>query len=81
MRQYHAEDFLSNKVDSVNIAIEKKISLLYDRCILRKHDPRIPKIRAALTKCSSEYEVTTALHDVVLGNKSIDTFLRQKGLM
>ena len=86
MRHYQADEFIYETIsDPVSVAVDKKVSLLYDLCILCKTktspDSRETALREVLSHYNSERALTTALHDVVLGNKSIDTFLAQKGLM
>ena len=86
MRHYQTDEFLYDTLPNpVDIAIDKKVSLLYDLCILCKtktnRDAREAALREVLSHYNSERALTNALHDVVLGNKTIDTFLIQKGVM
>lgn len=82
---YQANEFIYDGVvpDPIDVAIEKKISLLYDRCILRKtkngSDIREGMLRKILSEYKSERALTVALHDVVFCNITLDTFLKQKG--
>lgn len=84
MRHYQTDEFIYDDVlpDPISIAVDKKVSLLYDLCILCKdkksRDEREAALRDVLSHYKSESALTSALHDVVLGNKSIDTFLEQK---
>lgn len=90
MHQYQTEDFLYEALpDPIDIAIDKKVNLLYDLCILRKTkkdrkmlaDEREAALREVLSEYTNEKQLDNALHNVVLGNKSLDTFLAQKGVM
>lgn len=83
MRHYQADDFIGETTpDPMNVAVDKKVSLLYQLCILCKDkkdpDAREDAVRKVLSQCTSERALTIALHDVVAGNKSINTFLAQK---
>lgn len=82
-KYYQGDEFIYETMpDPMNVAIDKKVSLLYDLCILCKskkdRDAREAAVREVLSQYTSERALTTALHDVVLCNKSIDTFLAQK---
>lgn len=82
-KHYQSDEFLFDTMpDPMNVAIDKKVSLLYDLCILvankKDRDVRESDLREVLSHYNSERALTIALHDVVLGNKTIDTFLAQK---
>ena len=82
-RHYQCNDFLfDTQPDPISIAIDKKVSLLYDLCVLVMHkkdrDVREATLRDILSQYTSERELTIALHDIVLGNKPLDAFLAQK---
>ena len=85
MAQYQGSEFIFNfnfQPDPINVAIDKKVNLLYDLCILRKNkrerDAREAAVREALSQYTSEDALTNALYSVVRGDKSIDTFIAQK---
>ena len=83
MRHYQADEFILDATpDPIDVAIDKKVSLLYDLCVLvrkcKERDARETALREVLSHYNSERALTSALHDVVLGNKTIDTFLEQK---
>lgn len=83
MHHYQTDEFLYDTLpDPMEIAVDKKVSLLYDLCILCKTkatpDSREAALREVLSQYGSERALTTALHDIVNGNKTIDTFLAQK---
>ena len=86
-RHYQVNEFIQDDrlPDPINIAIEKKVSLLYELHVLKKIgaslDAREAKLREALSQYKSERALNIALHDVVFGNIPLDTFLRRKGLM
>ena len=66
--------------------IDKKISLLYDFCILkhkrfRKPDDREDAVRKLLSQYQSEYSMTKAIRPVVFGERKLDDFLHEKGVI
>ena len=81
MKHYTVDEFLTNDADTdINIAVDKKVSLLYDFCILRHcrgtADSREDAVRAYLKQYSTESQLTRALHDVIVGNKTINQLLK-----
>lgn len=81
MRHYAADDFIDGVTDTKKDLVEKKISLLQDFCILRKNDDREPLVKTVLEECSSEYEMSRILHDVLVDNITLDAMLTRKGVM
>ena len=82
-KHYQGDDFLYDKLpDPMDVAIDKKVSLLYDLCVLCKSktnpDAREEALREILSQYTTERALTVALHDVVLGKTPINTFLAQK---
>ena len=83
-RHYQGNDFLFEAAspEPIEVTIDKKVSLLYQLCVLCKNkknpDSREAALREVLSQYGSERALTIALHDVVSGNKSINTFLEQK---
>ena len=74
--------------------VETKIAMLYEFCVLtpqvikvRKKsrtelpDEREPAVRKILEQCTNEIQMEQVLHDIVVGRKSLNTMLKQKGLM
>ena len=84
-RCYQVNEFIYDDLapDPINVAIEKKINLLYEMCILRKtknsSDIREGMLRKILSEYNSERALTVALHDVVFGKIPLDAFIKQKG--
>lgn len=86
MKHYQADEFiLDTTADTMEDAIDKKVSLLYDLCVLTKThkdvDSRETALREVLSHYASEHSITSALHDVVVGKTTLNTFLAQKGVM
>ena len=85
MKHYAVDDFIGGayvgatetKKDFVN----KKISLLHDFCILHDDDYREPLVETVLNQCNTEHEMTTVLHDVLVGRTTLNARLTQKGVM
>ena len=83
MKHYTVDEFIMNDTNTdtdINTAVDKKVSLLYDFCILRHcrgtADSREDALRAYLKRYCTETQLTRALHDVVVGNKTIDQLLK-----
>lgn len=86
MKHYDVDEFLFNFEDCpLPKAVDKKISLLYDFCILtKKHshtDNREAAVRLLLGRCSDEYAMTHLLHNVLVGHCTLDELLDKKGVM
>ena len=58
----------------------QKVSILYQLGILKSNDSRTDRVLALLNKCTSEYQMTRMLHDVVVGNKDLDALLIERGI-
>jgi hypothetical protein len=65
-----------------------KIQCLYDMKILkypnRSHarpDPLEEKVKMVLAECKNDYEVDRVLHDVIVGNCTLEEMLTLKGMM
>ena len=76
MHQYQTEDFLYEALpDPIDIAIDKKVNLLYDLCILRKtkKDRKMlaDEREAALREVLSEYTNEKQLDNALLQMKSL----------
>lgn len=85
MKSYRIDEFISSGIkstDTLEEVVDKKISLLYDFCVLirekyTKKDKREELVRAMLTKCGTEQRMTSALHDVLADRMSIDELLKR----
>ena len=81
MKTYTIDEFtVAPCTDTLQDVIDKKVSLLYDFCILRhpkknEADPREQSVRAALNQYGSEYRINAKMRDVLIGDASIDTLL------
>lgn len=88
MRHDKIDDYVDPITEPAEVVVDKKISLLYDLCILRtrkkdkciEKDARESALREVLSHYCSETEINNAIHDVIFGNKSINQFLAQKGV-
>lgn len=80
MKHYHTEDFNGENVlaETLEDAIEKKVSLLKDFAFLTEQDDREDVIKNILGTCKSERELDIMLHDVVRFNETIDEFITRK---
>lgn len=79
MKTLYGIDDYTTVSDVLQDAVDKKVSLLYDFCILHKRQE--PQVRTLLTQCKSENEMTRVLHDVLLGRTTLTQLLKKKGVM
>ena len=83
--KYTADDFIGGafvgSTDTKQDLVDKKVSLLHDFCLLKKNDDREQSVRAVLDKCNTENEMSIVLHDVLVGNTTLDAMLTRKGVM
>ena len=82
-KNYQADEFIINAApDPIEVCIDKKVSLLYDLCILKQtkvfRDSREEAVRKVLSQYTTEDALNNALHDIVRGDKPLNTFLAQK---
>ena len=65
--------------------IAEQIGVLYSLHILKhrnkQDDPREDLIRKALETCTSVYQISIALHDIKVGNETIEDMLIRKGIL
>ena len=87
MTRYCADEFIDRNAiaDSKDIIIDKKVSLLYDLCMLVKkkknRDPREDAVRELLEKCETPMQMDNLLHDVVRYDCTVTQLLKKKGLL
>ena len=84
MKHYQTDEFLfgGGTADTKSNVIDKKVSLLYDFCILTKRDGnKESAVRTLLEQYNNEYEMSQVLHNVLCGDTTIDELLIQKGVM
>lgn len=84
-KYYYADDFIGDSfADPIDIAINKKIEVLYNLLVLirddiTQHDSREWAVRRALSQYTTEHQLTIALHDLVRYNITMDAWLEQRG--
>lgn len=87
MKYYDISEFIQNSSENtIADAVDKKISLLYDFCILRRlrgksYDDRETYVRQWLSTYKSEHHMTVALHNILVGNTTLNNVLKQKGYL
>lgn len=83
MKHYDTEEFFGNsKPTTLKDEVEKKISLLYDFCILvrqksRIYDAREEALRKILLGCKSITSMSNIVHDLLVGNCTLNSLLRR----
>lgn len=87
MPEYLVEEFIDGTSVECTIEeqIDKKVSLLYDLCMLYKRrngvDKREQAVRELLASYQSEMQMDNAVHDIVVGNYTLNDLLKRKGYM
>ena len=88
MPEYNVDEFLGLNAEPTTYddEVEKKVSLLYDFCILtrRKHktsDEREAAVRKMLQSYGSPILMDNAVHDILVGKSKLDDTLARKGLL
>lgn len=88
MPEYNVDEFIGLNVEPTTYddEVEKKVSLLYDFCILhkrkyRKPDEREVAVRKLLQSYGSSVLMDNAVHDILVGKCNIDDTLARKGLL
>ena len=85
---YTVSDFLDGAEEKpLKHWVNAKINLLYDLCVLcyQKLSPKIPDkreehLRALLSRCKSEHEMTTLLRGVVRYEESVTDLLNRHAI-
>ncbi len=73
--KYIDDTCIINNTDSKKVAVNKKIKLLKQFCLLRQNDPREESVRSFLLSLPNFTRLDNVVHDLLVGNKSIDTLL------
>ena len=88
MPEYNVDEFigLNSEPTTYEDEVEKKVSLLYDFCILHKRkykkpDEREAAVRELLRSYNSEVLMDNAVHDILVGKSKLDDALARKGLI
>lgn len=84
--EYNIDEFISTESTECpkDEIIDKKVSLLYDLCILlgrRRNDSREEAVRALLASYSNEQQIDNAIHPIIVGNCTLNQTLKRKGYM
>jgi hypothetical protein len=85
MLEYCAEDFMGVQEPApFEVEVEKKISLLYDLCVLhtknhQRDDDREGAVRRLLLSYGTPLHMDNGVHDVIVGNCTLNEMLKRKG--
>lgn len=84
MKHYQVNEFIQNCTDNdIPNAVDKKVSLLYDFCILRRRrnssDARETAVREWLSRYPSETQMSNALHTILVGDTTLNNTLKKAG--
>jgi hypothetical protein len=83
---YDVDELMHDRcTDTLTDAVDKKVSLLYDFCVLmynhNKQDAREEYVRRLLNECGNEHRMSIVLRDVLTEKITLDELLHKKGLM
>ena len=86
MKEYLTDEFIESTYESTfEEQVDKKVSLLYDMCILLKtrftKDDREEAVRQLLSSYESEVQLDNAVRDVVLRKYTLNDLLKRKGYL
>lgn len=86
MTEYLVDEFIDGDYEcTFEEQVDKKVSLLYDMCILLKRrkgvDDREGAVRKLLSAYQSERQVDNAIHDIIVGNYTLNELLKRKGYL
>ena len=86
MAEYLVEEFIDGTCEcTFEEQVDKKVSLLYDMCILTKRkkdaDNREQCVRQLLSSYQSERQMDNAVHDIVVGKTTLNDILKRKGIL
>ena len=86
MKEYLVDEFIGNTHEcSLEEEVDKKVSLLYDLCVLCKKgkgkDTREQTVREMLGSCQTEAQMHNAVRDVILGDITLNQLLKRKGYL
>lgn len=85
-KEYLVDEFIDGTCEStLDEQIDKKVSLLYEMRILLKRtkgaDDREEAVRKLLASYQTERQIDNAVHDVIVGNYTLNQMLKRKGLL
>ena len=85
-KSYLVDEFIDDTCECpLEEQIDKKVSLLYDMCILfkRRKDTREREraVRKMLASYETERQMDNAVHDVIVGNYTLNDLLKRKGYL
>lgn len=86
MAEYLVDEFIDGTCEcTLEEQVDKKVSLLYDMCILLKRkkeaDNREQAVRQLLASYQTERQIDNAVRDVIVGNTTLNRLLKQKGYL
>ena len=77
-KRYDLDEFIGVEVDNNETLadiVDKKIGLLRDFCILKGYGKKEKLVRELLSRCTNDLQMDILLHDVLVGNTTLDEML------
>lgn len=85
MAEYLVDEFLDGTCEcTFEEQVDKKISLLYDMCILSRRISDAKQVQATrqlLSSYQTERQMDNAVHDIVVGKCTLEDVLKRKGYL
>ena len=87
MLKYLVDEFIgqNNEQYTLEEQVDKKVSLLYDLCILCRKgqyaDKREQFVKQLLTSYKSEIQMDNAVHNIIVGDYTLNDLLKRKGIL
>lgn len=86
MAEYLIDEFIGENIEcTFEDEVDKKVSLLYDLCILCKKgrfkDKREHLVREMLNSCETTDQINNAVRDAVVGKLTLNDILKRKGYL
>jgi hypothetical protein len=87
MPEYLVDEFIGHSDEQYTLEdqVDKKVSLLYDLCILckrgRNADDREKAVKQLLTSYGNEVQMDNAVHNIIVGDDTLNDLLKRKGIL
>lgn len=76
---YTADDFIRTAMpEPIHIVVKKKLNLLCDFCILKKHTPDYNTMKTLLNQCNTEIAIDNLVHGLLVGTETLDQLFARK---
>lgn len=85
MAEYLVDEFIDGACEcTFEDQVDKKVSLLYDLCILSRRTNKAEyeqAVRQLLSSYQTERQMDNAVHDIIVGKCTLEDVLKRKGYL